>query len=165
LIDSNHHLFQPLLHQVATAVLSPGQIASPIRGILRGQKNLTVVLGEVTSVEKHRRHVLVSTEDRQGVRIEYDYLVLATGAQHSYFAHDEFERYAPGLKDLADAVAVWNKILRAFELAPNWFPKEWHYQNFLTLFQSNWMCCNFAVEPKVGVDDWKFSFSQRIDRE
>lgn len=96
-----------------------------------------MVLGEVTGVEKHRRHVLVSTEDRQGVRIEYDYLVLATGAQHSYFAHDEFERYAPGLKGLADAVAVWNKILRAFDLPPNWFPKGWHYQNFLTLFQSN----------------------------
>jgi NADH:ubiquinone reductase (H+-translocating) len=118
LIDrSNHHLFQPLLYQVATAVLGPGQIASPIRNILRDQNNVTVLMGEVTSVNKEDRRVLVSDVDRQGVPLSYDSLILATGAHHSYFGHDEFERYAPGLKSLADAVAVRNKILNAFEQA------------------------------------------------
>jgi NADH dehydrogenase len=118
LIDrSNHHLFQPLLYQVATAVLGPGQIASPIRNILRDQSNVTVIMGEVTSVNKENRQVLVSDVDRQGVPLSYDSLILATGAHHSYFGHDEFERYAPGLKSLADAVAVRNKILNAFEQA------------------------------------------------
>ena len=118
LIDrSNHHLFQPLLYQVATAVLGPAQIASPIRNILRYQGNVTVVMGEVTGVNKDRRQVSVSSEDREGVTLDYDSLILATGAQHSYFGHDEFERYAPGLKSLADAVAIRNKILNAFELA------------------------------------------------
>src|SRR6201993_438573 len=118
LIDrSNHHLFQPLLYQVATAVLGPGQIASPIRNILRDQSNVTVILGEVTRVNKEDRQVLVDNVDRKGIRLPYDSLILATGAQHSYFGHDEFERYAPGLKSLADAVAVRNKVLNAFEQA------------------------------------------------
>ena len=118
LIDrSNHHLFQPLLYQVATAVLGPGQIASPIRNILRDQSNVTVIMGEVTSVDKEARQVVVNDVDRKGVVLSYDSLVLATGAQHSYFGHNEFERYAPGLKSLADAVAVRNKILKAFEQA------------------------------------------------
>jgi NADH:quinone reductase (non-electrogenic) len=118
LIDrSNHHLFQPLLYQVATAVLGPGQIASPIRNILRDQRNVTVIMGEVTAANKEQRQVLVSDVDRKGVPLSYDSLILATGAQHSYFGHDEFERYAPGLKSLADAVAVRNKILKAFEQA------------------------------------------------
>jgi len=118
LIDrSNHHLFQPLLYQVATAVLSPAQIASPIRSILRDQRNITVIMGEVTAVNKEDRQVLVNNVDRQGVAVTYDYLILATGAQHSYFGHDEYEQYAPGLKSLADAVASRNKILKAFEQA------------------------------------------------
>jgi NADH:ubiquinone reductase (H+-translocating) len=118
LIDrSNHHLFQPLLYQVATSVLSPGQIGSPIRGILRNQKNTTVILGEVTGVDKDRKCVFVSDADREGVSIPYDYLVLATGVTHSYFGHNEFEEFAPGLKSLADAVVVRNKILEAFEQA------------------------------------------------
>ncbi|MBV8486448.1 MAG: NAD(P)/FAD-dependent oxidoreductase [Verrucomicrobia bacterium] len=118
LIDrSNHHLFQPLLYQVATAVLGPGQIASPIRNILRDQSNVTVLMGEVTGVNKEARQVFVTDVDRKGIPISYDSLILATGAQHSYFGHDEFERYAPGLKSLADAVAVRNKILNAFEQA------------------------------------------------
>jgi NADH dehydrogenase len=118
LIDrSNHHLFQPLLYQVATAVLGPGQIASPIRNILRDQSNVTVLLGEVSGVDKDQRKVFVNDVDRKGVALSYDSLILATGAQHSYFGHDEFERYAPGLKSLADAVAVRNKILNAFEQA------------------------------------------------
>src|SRR2546422_3610860 len=118
LVDrQNHHLFQPLLYQVATAVLSPGQIASPIRNILRKQRNTTVILGEVTGVDSDRRRVFVDSVDREGVALEYDYLVLATGASHSYFGHDEFARFAPGLKSLADAVSIRNHILRAFEQA------------------------------------------------
>jgi NADH:ubiquinone reductase (H+-translocating) len=118
LIDrSNHHLFQPLLYQVATAVLGPGQIASPIRNILRDQSNVTVLMGEVTGVNKETRQVFVSDVDRKEIPLPYDSLILATGAQHSYFGHDEFERYAPGLKSLADAVAVRNKVLNAFEQA------------------------------------------------
>src|SRR5882672_585272 len=110
LIDrTNHHLFQPLLYQVATSVLTPGQIASPIRGILRNQKNTTVILGEVTGVDKDQRRVFVNTVDREGVALPYDYLILATGVRHSYFGHDEFEKFAPGLKNLADAVAIRNK--------------------------------------------------------
>jgi NADH:ubiquinone reductase (H+-translocating) len=118
LVDrQNHHLFQPLLYQVATSVLSPGQIASPIRSILRKQRNITVILGEVTGVDSERRRVFVDSVDREGVALEYDYLVLATGASHSYFGHDEFARFAPGLKSLADAVSIRNHILRAFEQA------------------------------------------------
>ena len=118
LIDrQNHHLFQPLLYQVATSVLSPGQIGSPIRGILKKQRNTTVLLGEVTRVDSDRRCVFVDSVDREGVTLEYDYLILATGASHSYFGHDEFERFAPGLKSLADAVSIRNRILRAFEQA------------------------------------------------
>ena len=118
LIDrTNHHLFQPLLYQVATSVLTPGQIGSPIRGILRDQRNTTVILGEVTGVDKDQKCVYVSDADRQDVPITYDYLILATGVTHSYFGHNEFEKFAPGLKSLADAVAVRNKILQAFEQA------------------------------------------------
>jgi NADH dehydrogenase FAD-containing subunit len=114
---ANHHLFQPLLYQVAISVLTPGQIASPIRGILRGQKNTTVILGEVTGVDKDQRCVFVNSADREGVPLSYDYLILATGATHSYFGHGEFEKFAPGLKSVADAVAIRNKILKAFEQA------------------------------------------------
>ena len=118
LIDrANHHLFQPLLYQVATAALTPSQIATPIRSILRKQKNVTVVLGEATGVDKERRCVLVSTADRERVPVAYDYLILATGATHSYFGHNEFEEFAPGLKSLADAVSARNRILQAFEQA------------------------------------------------
>jgi NADH dehydrogenase len=118
LIDrTNHHVFQPLLYQVATSVLSPSQIGSPIRGILRNQENTTVILGEVIGVDKDQKRVFVNDADRQGVPIAYDYLILATGATHSYFGHNEFEKYAPGLKSLADAVAIRNKILQAFEVA------------------------------------------------
>src|SRR5713101_951824 len=118
LIDrQNHHLFQPLLYQVATSVLSPAQIASPIRGILGRQRNTTVILGEVTGVDRDRKRVFVDSVDREGVPMEYDYLILATGASHSYFGHDEFAQFAPGLKSLADAVSIRNHVLRAFEQA------------------------------------------------
>jgi NADH dehydrogenase len=118
LIDrSNHHLFQPLLYQVATSVLTPGQIGSPIRNILRKQSNTTVILGEVTGLDKNNKCVFVDGADRSRVPISYDFLVLATGVTHSYFGHDEFATYAPGLKTLADAVAIRNKVLQAFEQA------------------------------------------------
>src|SRR5258707_12824846 len=118
LIDrTNHHVFQPLLYQVATSVLAPGQIAWPIRSILRKQQNTTVLLGEVTGVDKQEKLIFANTADRVGVSIRYDYLILATGANHSYFGHKEFEKFAPGLKSLADAMAIRNRILRAFEHA------------------------------------------------
>ena len=118
LIDrANHHLFQPLLYQVATAALTPGQIGTPIRGILGNQRNALVIMGEVTGVDKELKCVFVTNADRSDVPIPYDYLILATGATHSYFGHNEFERFAPGMKSLADAVATRNKFLRAFELA------------------------------------------------
>ena len=118
LIDrTNHHAFQPLLYQVATSALAPAQIAVPIRGVLGKQRNATVILGEVTGVDTDKRHVRVDTADRQGVPVAYDYLVLATGVRHSYFGHDEFEKFAPGLKTIADAVGIRNRILRAFERA------------------------------------------------
>jgi NADH:ubiquinone reductase (H+-translocating) len=118
LIDrTNHHLFQPLLYQVATSVLTPEQIGSPLRGILRKQENTTVILGEVKGVDTAGKRVFVDSVDRQNVPLPYDYLVLATGASPSYFGHDEFEKHAPRLKSLADAVAVKNRILRAFEQA------------------------------------------------
>jgi NADH dehydrogenase FAD-containing subunit len=118
LIDrTNHHLFQPLLYQVATSILSPNQIGFPIRGILQNQKNTTVLQGEVTGVDKDKKCVLVSDTDRQEVPLTYDYLILATGATHSYFGRNEFEEFAPGIKSLADAEETRNKVLQAFELA------------------------------------------------
>ncbi len=95
----NYHLFQPLLYQVATAGLSPAQIASPIRAILRKAANVRVVLGKVSGIDKERRVVVVEDRDE----IAYDTLVLATGARHSYFGHDDWETAAPGLKKLDDA--------------------------------------------------------------
>src|SRR5213083_3617451 len=118
LIDrTNHHVFQPLLYQVATSVLGPAQISSPIRSILRKHKNTMVIMGDVTGVDKEQRCVFVNDADRQHVPVHYDYLILATGVRHSYFGHNEFEKFAPGLKSLADAVGIRNKILSAFEQA------------------------------------------------
>src|SRR5580658_2202114 len=114
---SNHHVFQPLLYQVATSVLAPGQIASPIRSLLAGQANTSVILGEVTGVDTTSKQVIVDAGDKVGVRVSYDYLILATGASHSYFGHDEFATFAPGLKSLSDAEALRNHILEAFEKA------------------------------------------------
>ncbi|HEV8524135.1 MAG TPA: NAD(P)/FAD-dependent oxidoreductase [Terriglobales bacterium] len=113
LVDrKNHHVFQPLLYQVATAALSPGDIASPIRGILRRHKNIQVLLGEVVGFDlEHRRVKLKETE------LEYDYLMVAAGAQHSYFGHNEWARLAPGLKTIEDALEIRRRVLLAFELA------------------------------------------------
>jgi NADH dehydrogenase len=109
----NHHLFQPLLYQVATATLSPGDIASPIRWVLRHAPNTRVWLGDVRSIDLSDRHVTL--ED--GASIAYDYLIVATGTSHTYFGHDEWGRYAPGLKTLEDALAIRRRILVAFEEA------------------------------------------------
>jgi NADH:ubiquinone reductase (H+-translocating) len=109
----NYHLFQPLLYQVATASLSPGEIAQPIRSILRGQANAHVVLDEVTSVDGARRAVRTAG----GLSVAYDYLVIATGARHSYFGKDAWEAVAPGIKTIDDATRLRAKILLAFERA------------------------------------------------
>src|SRR6202008_3266839 len=118
LIDRrNHHIFQPLLYQVATAVLSPADIAAPIRQLEVRQKNLSVLLAEVTGVNVASR-IIEASAPGVGIRkIAFDYLVVATGMRPSYFGHDEFARYAPGLKSLTDAEAIRAKILGAFELA------------------------------------------------
>src|SRR5881409_189480 len=108
----NHHTFQPLLYQVATAGISPGEIAAPIRWILRGRKNVGVLLGEVIDFDLTRRIVKLP-----GLEIPYDYLVVAAGARHSYFGHDEWEPFAPGLKTVEDALEIRRRVLLAFELA------------------------------------------------
>jgi NADH dehydrogenase len=109
---TNHHLFQPLLYEVATAALSPADIAAPIRGILGQCENTEVILAEVKSIDVAGRNV-----DTGDQKITYDYLILATGARHSYFGHEEWEKLAPGLKSLEDAVEIRRRLLLAFEYA------------------------------------------------
>ena len=111
----NYHLFQPLLYQVATAGLSPADIAAPIRGIVGGYQNITAMLGEVVGVDVAARAVLIAG----GRHVSYDYLVLATGARHAYFGHDDWEAFAPGLKRIEDATEIRRRILIAFERAEN----------------------------------------------
>ena len=108
----NYHTFQPLLYQVATAGLSPGEIAAPIRSILRSHKNVVVLMSEASGFDLARR--VVKTPDAE---IPYDYLIVAAGATHSYFGHDEWEPYAPGLKTIEDALEIRRRVLLAFELA------------------------------------------------
>lgn len=115
LIDRrNYHLFQPLLYQVATAGLSPADIASPIRAIFTGQDHIQVLMGKVTGVDKGRRKVLIGERE-----VPYDYLIIATGARHAYFGKDEWEPYAPGLKKIEDATDIRRRVLIAFEHAEN----------------------------------------------
>ncbi|HEY2093925.1 MAG TPA: NAD(P)/FAD-dependent oxidoreductase [Thermoanaerobaculia bacterium] len=109
----NYHLFQPLLYQVATAALNPSDIAAPIRSILRAQNNVSVLLGEAVSIDPARK--IVSLAD--GAELAYDYLLLATGATHSYFSHPEWEPNAPGLKSIDDALEIRRRVLLAFEAA------------------------------------------------
>ncbi len=109
----NHHLFQPLLYQVATATLSPGDIAAPIRWILRRQRNVRVLLGEVEAIDVTTRRVRLV----DGSTVDYDYLIVATGASHAYFGHLEWEKYGPGLKTLEDALEIRRRVLLAFEQA------------------------------------------------
>lgn len=114
LIDkSNHHLFQPLLYQVATAALSPGDIAVPIREVLAKQANASVLLADIVSINKKDRMVIADNGDI----FSYDYLILAPGASHSYFGHPEWEIYAPGLKTLSDALTIREKVLLSYERA------------------------------------------------
>lgn len=108
----NHHTFQPLLYQVATAGLSPGEIAAPIRSILRSHRNVEVLMAEVTGFDLERR--IVHTQE---LDVAYDYLIVAAGAQHSYFGHEEWEALAPGLKTIEDALEMRRRVLLAFELA------------------------------------------------
>src|SRR5437764_4699347 len=113
LIDRrNYHTFQPLLYQVATAGLSPGEIAAPVRSIFRGYKNVEVLMAEVTGFDLDRRVVRADDEE-----IPYDYLVVAAGASHAYFGHDEWEPFAPGLKTIEDAIEIRRRVLLAFEMA------------------------------------------------
>jgi NADH dehydrogenase len=113
LIDrSNHHLFQPPLYQVATAGLAAPSIAAPLRYILRKQRNVTVLMGAVARIDLAARRVHVAER-----AVEYDYLLVAAGATHAYFGHDEWERFAPGLKNLDDAFVIRRRILEAFERA------------------------------------------------
>jgi NADH:ubiquinone reductase (H+-translocating) len=109
----NHHLFQPLLYQVATAGLSPADIAAPIRSILSGARNIRVLLGEVVGVDPDRQTVLLDN----GARVDFDHLVLATGSTHSYFGHDQWAAHAPGLKSIEDATAIRRRVLLALERA------------------------------------------------
>src|SRR5690349_7487364 len=108
----NHHNFQPLMYQVATAGISPGEIAAPIRWILRGRKNVEVLLADVQGFDLERRKVICSD-----LEVGYDYLIVAAGAGHSYFGHDEWEPAAPGLKTIEDALEIRRRVLLAFELA------------------------------------------------
>src|SRR5438309_5198135 len=109
---TNYHLFQPLLYQVATAALSPADIAAPVRSVLSRCKNVEVILAEVESVDVDAKKVKMAD-----LEIDYDYLILATGARHSYFGHNDWEKLAPGLKSLEDAIELRRRILLAFEYA------------------------------------------------
>ena len=120
---SNHYTFQPLLYQVALAVLSPADIAQPIRTILRGQPNTEVLMDEVTAVDADARTVTLGS----GAQVRWDYLVLATGATHSYFGKDEWAPFAPGLKTIEDATEIRRRVLLAFELAERQMDEHgWH---------------------------------------
>ena len=109
----NHHLFQPLLYQVATAALSPADVAAPIRSILSRARNIRVLLDEVTGVDTHRQSVRLAG----GTSLDFDWLVLASGARHSYFGHADWEAFAPGLKSIEDATAIRRNVLLALEHA------------------------------------------------
>jgi NADH:ubiquinone reductase (H+-translocating) len=114
LIDkTNHHLFQPLLYEVATAALSPGEIATPLREILRHQENTSVIMGEVVKIDKKNKQLTIANGDIYG----YDYLIISIGARHSYFGREGWERFAPGLKTINDALKIREQVLISFEKA------------------------------------------------
>src|SRR3982751_2909233 len=114
LIDKrNFHLFQPLLYQIATGSLSPGEICAPLRSVLRNQENCSVLLGEVVEVDPTAKFVAL----KDGARIPYDSLIMATGSQSSYFGNDAWREWAPSLKSIEDAIAIRHKLLFAFEVA------------------------------------------------
>ncbi len=118
LVDKrNFHLFQPLLYQVATGSLSPGEIAAPLRSVLSKQKNTQVILGEAVDIDPAAREIIL----RDGTRLAYDSLIVASGSQSSYFGHDDWSPWAPALKTIEDATAIRHKILFAFEAAERIF--------------------------------------------
>ena len=127
---TNHHVFQPLLYQVATTALSPADIATPIRSVFSGNKNVKVLLGEVRAIKRENRKVLFN-----GSGIDFDYLIVATGSRHSYFGKDEWERFAPGLKTLNDALKIREKILLSLEAAEKEINplKRQKYLNFVII--------------------------------
>ncbi|MFS8563534.1 MAG: FAD-dependent oxidoreductase [Rhabdochlamydiaceae bacterium] len=132
LIDkTNHHLFQPLLYQVASAALSPSEIAIPIREIFRKQKNTTVIMGEVVKIDKKLKHIVLGNGDC----IPYDSLVVAVGTRHSYFGNDTWEKFAPGLKTVQDALTIREEILISFEKAERLeiLPPNSKYLNFVVI--------------------------------
>ena len=128
---ANHHLFQPLLYQVATSILAPGDIGTPIRQLLAKQANASVFMAEVSGIDVSRRQVLIDYLNKRSVPFKYDYLILATGASHNYFGHEEFAEFAPGLKQLTDATTIRDRILRAFEIAEEVDDPKMH-QDLLT---------------------------------
>jgi len=115
--ENNHHTFQPLLYQVATATLNPSDITAPIRHVLRSQRNATVLLAEVVGVDVANRNLTVDEGQGRSSVVHYDYLILAAGARHSYFGHDEWESIAPGLKGINDALEIRRRFLLALEWA------------------------------------------------
>ena len=123
---TNHHLFQPLLYQVATAALSPGDIAAPIRGVLRNFKNIRVIMGVVEKIDIDNRKVQL-----KDMSFKYDYLIVAVGSRHSYFGKEEWEKYAPGLKTISDALKIRERILLSYERAER-LEDENEIQRYLT---------------------------------
>jgi NADH:quinone reductase (non-electrogenic) len=128
---TNHHLFQPLLYEVASAALSPADIAIPIREIVRKQENTSVIMGEIVRVDKENKKVILGNGDE----IDYDYLVLSVGAKHSYFGNDQWEQFAPGLKTVQDAIDIRQQILISFEMAERLYQKTdiAKYLNFVII--------------------------------
>ena len=113
LIDkTNHHLFQPLLYQVATAVLSPADITVPIRKLFKKDKNVQITLGEVVDINKERKEIILNSNEK----IKYDQLVISTGSSYSYFGNDEWSKYSKGLKDINDALDIREKILKLAQI-------------------------------------------------
>lgn len=118
LVDrAQHHLFQPLLYQVATGILSEGQIAAPLRDVLKRHRNVECVLAEVVEVDTDARHVVAERPLGGRITLPYDDLIVAAGLRQSYFGHDEFAQWAPGMKTIADALAIRRRVFGAFELA------------------------------------------------
>jgi NADH dehydrogenase len=114
---AEHHLFQPLLYQCATGILSEGKIAAPLRAILRKNRNVEFVLAEVTGIDTERRRVLATRPGGKTTEFGYDYLIVAAGVEQSYFGHDEFATYAPGMKTIEDALVIRRRVFGAFEMA------------------------------------------------